>query len=73
MTFTESNQSIRADRYNTLRQRLENSDFDIDIKDIPSLTDRESNFSCLKYLSSSRFRRITIERLQPWLHPTPPP
>lgn len=44
MTATESNQLVRADRYNTLRQRLENSDFDIDIKDIPSLTDRESNF-----------------------------
>ena len=47
-TITESNQSIRADRYNTLRQRLENSDFDIDLKDIPSLTDRESIFSCLE-------------------------
>ena len=52
---TGSSQSIRVDRYNTLRQRLDDSDFDIDIKDIPSLTDRESNFWCLRYPFSSRF------------------
>lgn len=44
----ESNQLIRVDRYNTLRQRLENSDFDIDTKDIPSLTDREFVFLFLE-------------------------
>ena len=57
----ESNQSIRAGRYNTLRQRLDKSDFDIDTKDIPSLTDRESNSRRLSKPFFIPPHRITLE------------
>lgn len=68
---TESNQLIRADRYNTLRQRLENSDFDIDMKDIPSLTDRELSFRCLGPPSSSRFVELQLGDFRRDLTPLP--
>jgi len=68
---TGSGQSIRVDRYNTLRQRLGNSDFDIDIKDIPSLTDRESDLWCLKYPSPSRFTESRSNELSHDFTPLP--
>jgi hypothetical protein len=71
--ITESNQSIRAVRFNTLRQRLDSSDFDIDTKDIPSLADREFNLSYPSAPVLIPHRRITIERIHPRPHSSPPP